>query len=54
MAWGPSGMREEKKVLKNTQAVHMSDTLCGGTKTAVVGPSDPSSGAATSSAWKDR
>lgn len=43
-------MREEKKVLKNTQAVHMSDTLCGGTKTALVGPSDPSGGAATSSA----
>lgn len=43
-------MREEKKDLKNTQAVHMSDTLCGGTKTAVLGLSDPSSGAATSSA----
>lgn len=62
--WGTSGMREEKKVLKNTHAVHMTDTLWGGTKTATIGPwpSEPSTAApgsslclsASSSAWIDR
>lgn len=51
IAWGTSGMREEKKVLKKTQAVHMTDTLWGGTNTAVICscPSDPSTAAAGSS-----
>lgn len=60
---GTSGTREEKKVLKKTQAVHMTDTWWGGTNTAVScsSPSDPSPAAgsslrlsAASSGWRDR
>lgn len=63
--WGTSGMREDKKVLKKTQTVHMTDTLWGGTKTADIDPcpSDSSSAAAadsslclsaSSSAWRHK
>lgn len=60
MGWGSSGMREERKLLKKTQAVNMMEKLWRGTNTAVIGlgPSDAAAAASSSwlplSAWKDR
>lgn len=42
--WGASGMSEEKKVLKKTQAVHIAEVWCGGTRTALIGSSSAAGG----------
>lgn len=37
-------MSEEKKVLKKTQAVHIAEVWCGGTRTALIGSSSAAGG----------